>query len=138
MSCKHYDVYTRIHTYDSIIEYESTKLITHDDIHIRRSYNTRPQSRIQYYTAKHNFVTGFINRPIGLDEDGVTFVHVFDVCRLVKIDTRQAARRKFVSSRRGLADLTERKQNEQDMNDKNNKKFIRSFIVSSRDTYVQS
>lgn len=73
-------------------------------------------------------MTGFINRPIGLDEDGVTFVHVFDVCRLVKIDTRQAARRKFVSSRRGLADLTERKQNEQDMNDKNNKKFIRYLL----------
>lgn len=123
MSCKHYYVY--IYEYAWFDRYESTKLITHDDIHICRSYNTRPQSRIQYYTAKHNFMTGFIDRPIGLDENGVTFVHVFDVGWLVKLDARQAARRKFVFSRRSLADLIERKQNEINMND--NKKTTKNL-----------
>lgn len=103
--------------------YENTKFVTHNNIYIRWSYNTRPQSRIQYYTTKHNFVTGFINRSISLNENGITFVHIFDICRLEKINTRQAACCKFVFSWRGLADLTKQnKQNKYKLG-RDNKKF---------------
>jgi len=78
---------------------------TYDDVHIGRSHDTRSQSRIQYQTSKHDRVAGFVNRPIGLDENGVALVNVIDLFGFVKVDPGQAACRERVFPWCGFPDL---------------------------------
>lgn len=59
-------------------------MMTHRNIHIKLSRESRSQSRIQNYATEENFTSRLVDSSIRLNEHRVALVHVLNIRRITK------------------------------------------------------